>query len=282
MVRELLYMKMHILTDNRAKKRGFLAEHGLSLFIEHENTNILFDTGQSDVYLRNADQMGVDLDRTGCIVLSHGHYDHSGGLVFFPGSDHFPKIYVHETAFEKKYALNPDGATYREIGIPWSCDKHENIKSNLVLTKRNTQIAPGIHLCGEIPSTVAFEGVPSGFYCGDGADKSLDMMKDEQMLVCDSEKGLSIFLGCSHPGVVNCLNYAIKLFPDKKIHTLVAGMHLDGISPLRLQMTIQHMIDLDIQTVIPLHCTGIFAICEMKRFLGDRCLPLCAGDSLEL
>ncbi len=275
-------MKIHILADNRTKKCGFLAEHGLSLFIEHEKANILFDTGQSDVYRRNAALMGVDLNKTNCIVLSHGHYDHCGGLVYFPGSANFPKIYAQESALAKKYALNPDGTTYREIGIPWDCDEYENIKSSLTLIKKSTQIAPGIHLCGEIPSTVAFEEVPSGFYCGDGADKSLDMMKDEQMLVCDCEKGLSVFLGCSHPGVANCLNYAVKLFPGKKIHTLVAGMHLDRVSPLRLQMTIQHMIDLNIQQVIPLHCTGIFAICEMERFLGDRCLPLCAGNSLEL
>ena len=120
MARELIHMKIHILTDNRAKKRDFLAEHGLSLFIEHENTNILFDTGQSNIYRRNAALMGVDLSRANCIVLSHGHYDHCGGLVHFPESAHFPKIYVHETAFAKKYALNPDGTTCRGIGIPWS------------------------------------------------------------------------------------------------------------------------------------------------------------------
>lgn len=275
-------MKMHILTDNRTKKRSFLAEHGLSLFIEHGNSNILFDTGQSDVYRRNAALMGVDLNNTDYIVLSHGHYDHCGGLVCFPGSANFPKIYVQELAFTKKYFLNPDGKTYREICIPWSYNENENIKSSLIFTRKNIQIAPGIHLCGEIPSIIALEGSPSGFYYGNESDKSVDMMKDEQMLVFDGEKGLSIFLGCSHPGIVNCLNYAIKLFPDKKIHTLVAGMHLDGVNPLRLQMIIQHMIDLDIQKIIPLHCTGIIEICEMKRFLGNRCLTLCAGDSLAL
>ncbi|TEB17810.1 Metallo-beta-lactamase superfamily protein [Pelotomaculum sp. FP] len=275
-------MKMHILTDNRTNKRGFLAEHGLSIYIEHEKANILFDTGQSDVYCRNAAQMDMDFNKTDCIVLSHGHYDHCGGLIHFPKTDRFPKVYVHEFVFAKRYAQNADGKSCREVGIPWSFDDYSFIKNNIVFTRKNLQIAPGVNLCGEIPSTLAFEGVPEGFYTGDDVDKSVDMMKDEQMLIFDTGKGLCIFLGCSHPGVVNCLNYAIKQFPGKKIDTLVAGMHLNSVSPLRLQMTMQAMLDLNIQRIIPLHCTGIFAICEMKRFLGDRCLPLCAGDSLEL
>ena len=275
-------MKMHILTDNRTNKRGFLAEHGLSIYIEHEKVNILFDTGQSDVYCRNAAQIDMDLNKTDCVVLSHGHYDHCGGLIHFPKTDRFPKVYVHESAFVKRYALNADGKGCREVGIPWSLDDYSFVKNNIVFTRKNLQIAPGVNLCGEIPSTVAFEGVPEGFYTGDDVGKSVDMMKDEQMLIFDTGKGLCIFLGCSHPGVVNCLNYAIKQFPGKKIDTLVAGMHLNSVSPLRLQMTMQAILDLNIQRIIPLHCTGIFAICEMKRFLGDWCLPLCAGDSLEL
>lgn len=91
-------MKMHILTDNRTNKRGFLGEHGLSIYIEHEKANILFDTGQSDVYCRNAAQMSKDLKKTDCVVLSHGHYYHCG-LIHFPNTDRFPKVYVHESAF---------------------------------------------------------------------------------------------------------------------------------------------------------------------------------------
>ncbi len=275
-------MKISILADNRTKKRGFVAEHGLSIFIEHEDVNILFDTGQTDVYCRNAEQMDVDLNKTDCIVLSHGHYDHCGGLVHFPTAGRFPKVYAHEAAFAKKYAINPDAKSFSEIGIPWSPDDYSNIKSNLVLTKKDTPITPNIVLCGEIPAAAAFEGMPEDFYTGDKADKCVDTLKDEQMLIFDTDKGLVIFLGCSHPGVVNCLIHALKQFPGKKIDTLAAGMHLDNASPIRLQMTIQRMLDLDLKKVVPLHCTGILAISEMKRYFGSRCFPLCAGDSMEV
>ena len=87
----------------------------------------------------------------------------------------------------------------------------------------------------------------------------------------DTDKGLSIFLGCSHPGIINCLIHALALFPGKSIYSLVAGMHLESVTLERLQKTIQYFKDLNIQKIIPLHCTGIFAISEMKRFLGDRC-----------
>lgn len=275
-------MKLYILADNRTRKRGFLAEHGLSLFLEQENSALLFDTGQSDVYRRNAALMGADLGKTDCVVLSHGHYDHCGGMRYFPVLDRRLTIYAHEAAFAGKYVLEADGTTYREIGIPWTREERETLEKHLVLTKKKTRIASGVYLCGEIPGVLPFEKASKNFYREEGTGKSLDPMKDEQMLVYDGEKGLSLFLGCSHPGIVNCLHYALSLFPGKRIHTLAAGMHLDGASPARLQTTIRHMLALDIQKVIPLHCTGIAAICEMKRAFGDRCLPLCAGDALEL
>ena len=111
---------------------------------------------------------------------------------------------------------------------------------------------------------------------------SADMIDDEQMLIFNTNNGLVIFLGCSHPGIINCLHYALKQFPGKKIDTVVAGMHLDNVNPLRLQLTMQHLIDLEVSKLYPLHCTGISAISEMKKFLGEKCDILYAGDSIEI
>ena len=277
----VIFMRMQILTENRVKKRGLLAEHGLSLYIEHENGNILFDTGQSDVYCRNALQMGVDLKGIDFIVLSHGHYDHCGGLVCFPELEQFPTVYVHRTAFEQRYAANCDGKTYREIGIPWSLDEHTVIKNHMIFTQRLMRIAPEISLYSEIPYTTDFEGVPNGFYTGNIADRIVDRMQDEQVLVIESGKNLFVFLGCSHPGIINCLSYVQNQYPGKRIKLLVAGMHLEGASSHRLQLTMQALKEMNIEKIIPVHCTGTYAISEMKRFFGEQCLPLCTGDSME-
>lgn len=274
-------MKMHILTENRVKKRGLLAEHGLSVFIENQDLRVLFDVGQSNVYCRNAEYMGLDLKSTDAIVLSHGHYDHCGGLIHFP-SAHLSSVYVHLDAFKKRYIVNADGKSYREIGIPWSMEQYLFIKDKIVYNSHETEIAPGVFLLAEVPYITDFETAPDGFYIDNPTGQTADQMKDEQMLVFDTDKGLSIFLGCSHPGVINCLQYARKRFPGKSIYSLAAGMHLDSVSPIRLQKTIQCFMDFDIQKVIPLHCTGILAISEMKRILKERCFTLCTGDTLEL
>ncbi|MHB1153139.1 MAG: MBL fold metallo-hydrolase [Eubacteriales bacterium] len=276
-------MKISVLTDDKAKKRAFLAEHGLSVYIEYDKYKILFDTGQSDVCCRNAETMGLELNKIDFIVLSHGHYDHCGGLIhlFNSNSVNYPKVFVRNSAFAKKYAINPDGSSYRDIGIPWSLDHNNILKDNMVFVRGVFRIATDIALLGDIPSGTDFEELPKGFFTQDKNTMHPDRMDDEQMLVFDTEKGLSIFLGCSHQGIINCLNHALEQYPGKKIDTLVAGMHLENTSEKQLRMTMKHILDFDIRLIFPLHCTGIAAISEIKRQFGSRCHVLYSGDSAE-
>lgn len=275
-------LKVHILTDDRVRKRGLLAEHGLSLWIEKDDKSILFDAGQSSVFFHNAKAMGINLESADCIVISHGHYDHCGGLQYFPYKDRVPAIFVHPDAFLKKFASTDKDEPSREVGIPFDVSGKDWMKNRIYYTRQSLKIEQGILLSGEIPCSNTFEEVPQGFYIEKDDRITHDMMLDEQMLIIEDNNELAIFLGCSHPGIINSIKYAKKLIPDKSIKLLVAGMHLENVSPIRLQMTIQHLLDMNIQKVVPLHCTGFGAMCEMKRFLGERCLTLCAGDVIEV
>jgi 7,8-dihydropterin-6-yl-methyl-4-(beta-D-ribofuranosyl)aminobenzene 5'-phosphate synthase len=272
-------MKIDILTNNTVRKRNLLAEHGLSIRIEHQGFRILFDTGQSDVYCKNAARMGLDLKSTDAIVLSHGHYDHCGGLPSFPSAA-LPEIYVHPAAFQPRFFGGHNEKSLREIGIPWTLADHPMIQDKVIPVQKPTQIKLGITLCPQIPYTTDFEPIPDGFYREEKGKRCRDSFQDEQILVIEDD-GLFVFLGCSHPGVANCLHYIATLFPQQHINLVIGGMHLMNADCQRTQMTIQYLKKLNITKIVPLHCTGFPAMAEMKRQLGDQCLLLNAGDSLE-
>lgn len=270
-------MKVSILTENRTSKRGFLAEHGLSVFIEYNGTRILFDTGQTDVYLRNAAKLGIDLRTTDLIVMSHGHYDHCGGYAFFPETDKHPTAYIRENAFDRKFIKDTGG--YREICIPWD---YESRKSSITLTGAKTRIRDDIYLLSDVPQTAAFEKLSDKLAVESGGKMITDPMSDEQLLVIDTAEGLVVFIGCAHPGIANCLNHVIAQFPDRKIRTVLAGMHLGSIDDVRFVKTVSFLKKLDIGLLIPLHCTGVMRECDMKRILEDECLLIGAGESFEI
>lgn len=275
-------LKVHILTDDRVRKRGLLAEHGLSLWIEKDDKSILFDTGQSSVFFHNAKNMGINLETADYIVISHGHYDHSGGLGYFPYKNEAPTIYAHPDVVFKKFASTDKDEPSKDVGIPFDISDFEWLNNKIFYTRQPLEIEQGILLSGEIPCSNNFEEVPQCFFIEKDGRVTHDMMLDEQMLIIEDNNELAIFLGCSHPGIINSIKYAKKLLPDKNIKLLVAGMHLENVSSKRLQTTIQHLLDMNIQKVIPLHCTGFRAMCEMKNLLGEHCLTLCAGDEIEV
>ncbi len=276
-------LKVHILTDDRVRKRGLLSEHGLSLWIEKDDKNILFDTGQTSVYTHNAKMMGINIESVDYVIISHGHYDHCGGLQYIPDSDKVRSVFVHPDAFLKKFAAVNKDEPSKEIGIPFNIHNADIPGKNF-----NRYIAypcliqRDILLSGEIPADNDFEEAPVGFFMEKDQKIVPDLIQDEQMLIIEDEGELAVFLGCSHPGVINCIQYAKKLKPDRKIKLLIAGMHLDNISRKRLDMTVDYLVQSEIKNIIPLHCTGFTAMCEMKHKLGDRCQLLCTGDTVQI
>lgn len=277
-------IKIHILNENTAGKTRILAEHGLSLFLEIGEARYLFDTGQTDVFIKNAEKMNIDLLNLDGIILSHGHFDHCGGMEYLvrlyqEKGIRFPAVYVRESAFLEKTAINSDKITYRNIGIDW---KREIIKSSLSVTKEKEEIGTGIWVLGNIPYTVEFEKRPEQFFIVQGEERIPDYMEDEQLLVINTDQGLCIFAGCCHAGIINCLSHVKKAFPEKEIYSVFAGMHLMGCSRKRVDQTIEELRRMRIKELVPVHCTGLEAIGRMKAAFDENCRLVESGMAFTL
>lgn len=273
-------LEFQILTDNLVNRPHLLAEHGLSLWIKNEDIQILFDAGQTSVFLQNALFMGIPINDADAVVLSHGHYDHCGGVPSYPFGASDAKIYIGPGAFEKKLSVK-DGEI-RDIGVSWSTEFREKVKDRIVQTDDCSEIFPGVYVLGAIAQSNDFERVSPCFFTERNGTKTEDHMDEEQLLVIERDSGLTVFSGCSHKGIINCVEHVKRRFPRKEIKTLVAGMHLQNVSKEQLQATVDYFKNSEIQNIIPLHCTGIQAICELKSALKDGCQICAVGDRVSI
>ena len=259
-------------------------KHGLSYFIkakigDHEVT-LLMDTGPSpEVLLYNSDKIGINLDDVDVIVLSHGHYDHTGGL--YEALKQMKKrvpVVGHPTVFEPKLSMMPH---LRLIGAPVTSSDIEAVNGVPVFASDPVKIADGITTTGEVPRTSDFETV-RGFWTVHDQRLIEDKMVDDQSLIIDVEdKGLVVVAGCAHAGIINTIKHAQKITGNSKLHAVLGGFHLISADDNRIQATVTELKKLDPKFIGPCHCTGKKAIKKIAEALGDRYHPLHSGDSIE-
>ena len=260
-------MNGYVLNENTVYKGGLLAEHGLSLLLEAEEGRFLFDMGQSDVFIRNAKAMGKDLNGLDGIILSHGHYDHTGGMLPFLAEYDLPPVYAGTGAFENKLGLDRNGRPTRYIGISW---KRELLKDRLVFTEGLYQLKANWYVLSKIPYKTAFEKTSDTLWIETDGVLKQDVMQDEQILIRRAVSGLQVFLGCSHAGIINAVRFVKETFPGEEIAALFAGMHLNGKSECYIDHVCEELEKEHIGKIYPVHCIGQAAIGRMKQYFGDR------------
>lgn len=272
-------MKICVLSENLTYQRGLVCEHGLSVLIEEDGKRWLFDTGQTGIFVKNACAMGISLEPLDGIILSHGHYDHCGGIetLMKQLKDPVP-VYVRRRAFEAKFA-DKKGPEKEDIGIPW---KEESCGSLVPVEEKKKKLSQGIWLIGDVPYTPGLEGPSPGMFVLSSGQFEEDRMSDEQMLVFETPKGLSVFAGCSHPGIINCLHYVREQFPGKKIFSLLAGMHLMHADQKKISWTLAQIKEYGVEVLMPVHCTGMNAIVQIQQQYPGQFRKVHCGSVIEL
>lgn len=251
-------LKVTVLVDNTVGvTTGVVAEWGLAMLLDFGDERILLDTGEQGNIVKNAKAMEIDLGQVDKLVLSHGHYDHTGGLMEFLKSKGPIPVYAHPELLMGHYGRSSSGQGEHYIGVPYRLEQLESAGANFIWQRDPMKIRPDLWLSGEIPRNTDFERVDDRLLQKDGLQFGQDLLPDDFSLFYQNDKGLVIFFGCAHAGLVNIVEYAKKVTGIDKVRAIVGGTHLGPTSPEQKEKTIAYLKTLNLETLAPNHCTGL-------------------------
>lgn len=258
-------MELWVLMENTACQTGIYAEHGLSLYLETPRHHLLFDTGQSGQFARNAAQMGIDLTQVDTAILSHGHYDHGGGLPAFLSLNRTAPVYLSQSAFAPHFS-GPE----RYIGL----DTRWNGNPRLVYTGAHAVLDEELELFSCNDWLRPFPADPYGLYMEQDGRRVPEDFRHEQYLLLHTEGKRVLISGCSHKGILNLVEW---FRPD----VLIGGFHLMKLDPEgsgreAILETARRLAEYP-TVYYTGHCTGEGQYALLKTVLGDRLHALRAG-----
>lgn len=272
-------MKITTLIENTEdENKNLKYEHGLSMFIQMDNCNILFDTGKSGDFIENCGKLDVDIKTTDVLVLSHAHYDHCGGVKrLLETYDIKPKLIISEHFFEKsnKYHYSDgklksdfsNGLGYKYIGINFDEQyiKSKNVPINFVKDDL-LKINDNAFVVSNFNRYYSFEKINEDMKIKINDKYETDNFEDEIALCLKTEKGLIVILGCAHPGFLNMIN-TISEKTGEKVIGIIGGTHLIEADDERIEKSIKYLNALDISILGLSHCTGERAV----KMLNEEC-----------
>lgn len=269
-------MRITSLTDN-ISTAGLGEEHGLSLYIQLDNgKSLLFDMGQSRMFADNAEKLGIDLSNADIAVVSHGHYDHGGGMGHFMQLNRKAKIHIHREAFEPHYSKREEGMRF--IGLRKQCEWSDR----LVFCDDVTHIGHGITLFSRVSGRCC---MPNGNRLLFGPDENTnDTFAHEQSMLISEGNELVLIAGCAHTGIVNIMRRAEEI-AGRHPTTVFAGMHLvkSGLSEdddnVFIDSLAKHLLEYNSCTYYTMHCTGWEQYNRLRKIMGEKINYMASGQS---
>jgi 7,8-dihydropterin-6-yl-methyl-4-(beta-D-ribofuranosyl)aminobenzene 5'-phosphate synthase len=276
--------KITVLCENTVGQLIGWGEHGFSAFIETDQGNYLFDTGSGHSVVANSLALNKELKSIKKIFLSHGHYDHTGGLPEVLKLKGKVDVHVHPHIFlDRIHVLKEDGnETKRFIGIPFKKTYLEYLGADFIFNTDFIEAVKGIFLTGEVPRKTSFEKPDPRLFSDINGNIVQDIFLDDQSLILDTEKGLIVLLGCAHSGMINILNYIINKTGKNNFYAILGGTHLDFSTSEQLEESIQALKNMEITRMGVSHCTGMKAAFKFHKEFGNRFFYGHVGSVLEI
>ena len=249
-----------VLVENTSCSASLREEHGLSLLVTHNGETVLFDTGASDAFLTNAAALGCDLSLVSTLALSHGHWDHTGGLAralaFFAQKASLPQVVFHPDVLlsRRRDAQSAAKSGARDLGMP------EEAKALLerfpcIVSKDPVRIAEGLLWLGEVPRPDAATTALLGEVLRDGAYEK-DSLLDDTAFVCVAPEGLNIIVGCAHAGIINTVERAKAVTGVSRVNALIGGLHTKGATAPVIEAITRYLAKESIPHLYACHCSG--------------------------
>ncbi len=268
-------IKIFTVCENSVANVDFLGEWGLSLVLDLDGLRILFDTGGGRTLLHNARHLGIDLATVDAVVLSHGHKDHTGGLVAaleqgrLAEPERTCQILAHpETRGPKYFRMSAEDTPFY-AGVPFAAEAVYSLGGRFAESTAPIWLNDDVATSGEIPMVTEYESVEPGCLLK-GEDRFVpDPLNDELALFVKTSLGLLIVLGCAHRGLINTIHQARKVTGIERVHMIIGGTHLAHAPETQVSATIAALGELRVERLGASHCTGLAGACLLSAAVPD-------------